>query len=679
MKRLLLFALLLAPLTAQAQSPQDIFQQALRLERSQGDLSGAIKLYLQVATDFGGDRALGAQALYRIGQAYEQLGETEAKGAYQQIVAEFGDQSETVAMAREALGRLAVPVTGLTRYGIEPELVDSLFGYGGSRFSSDGRLFVGTNWDTNALGYQTVGVPGVSYITPAFEDPARNASSASSPRFSPDNQKIGFVWWDGEEGTHWLHVYDLRTGETRVLFNNERRVGIEPGSGYAYFQIYDWTSDGSAILMETWTKPVTGTVEVIDAATGAPLREMSFDGTAVCLTGDRYVIANGRKAGRAVAVSLDLVSGSASELLAGAEESNVVACSDAGGLAVIQSELTGDSETSVHDLVEGRLGQRVSNVPGVLPDAAGLGLTADGTLHYYRQTGNRRLEAYPYSLETWTVSGPAERLTSGTGGVIGWAGESGAMAWNPSFFGSPVRIRSAEGTEWDIDVEGVLRYSPEGWTVAELSPDGSMLFALTDEIAGQGMLRLSTTDGTVIDTVAVTQGTPGLRGDEMLGGRRQDDDTMCIDVYTGIPASSEELVCFEDELSEVAWAYQSPDGAYLLAYAQGEGGRRYLRVSVETGEVKQILEDVRGRNPGWAPAGNQIFFTRDDRKRYRSDINGENVALILPRLQETRNILQFTWHPTQPFVMMDSIRRPNGDMAVPYRVGGLKALLTEDD
>lgn len=51
---------------------EDLFQQALRMERVSGNLEGAIQLYQQVVDT--GDRALGARALVRIAESYEKLG-----------------------------------------------------------------------------------------------------------------------------------------------------------------------------------------------------------------------------------------------------------------------------------------------------------------------------------------------------------------------------------------------------------------------------------------------------------------------------------------------------------------------------------------------------------------------------------------------------------------------------
>ena len=63
-----------------AQTPRSAdvqFKAAQHEEEVEGDLKGAIELYRTVAE--GGDRALAARALIRMGESYEKLGNVEAK------------------------------------------------------------------------------------------------------------------------------------------------------------------------------------------------------------------------------------------------------------------------------------------------------------------------------------------------------------------------------------------------------------------------------------------------------------------------------------------------------------------------------------------------------------------------------------------------------------------------
>src|SRR2546428_13361517 len=82
-----------------AQSGNDLFQQALVKERTEGNLPEAIKLYQTIVQKYGSDRKLAAKALFQMGQAYEKLGSAEARKAYERIAREFADQKEVAADA----------------------------------------------------------------------------------------------------------------------------------------------------------------------------------------------------------------------------------------------------------------------------------------------------------------------------------------------------------------------------------------------------------------------------------------------------------------------------------------------------------------------------------------------------------------------------------------------------
>src|SRR5438094_5058605 len=106
-----------------AQGGNDLFQQALVKERTDGNLPEAIKLYQTIVQKFGSDRKLAAKALFQIGQAYEKLGNAEARKAYERIARDFSDQKEVAADAGRRLAALSAPPISngpLTRLVMSP-------------------------------------------------------------------------------------------------------------------------------------------------------------------------------------------------------------------------------------------------------------------------------------------------------------------------------------------------------------------------------------------------------------------------------------------------------------------------------------------------------------------------------------------------------------------------------
>jgi Tol biopolymer transport system component len=89
-----------------AQSGHELFQQALSKERAEGKLQDAIALYQRIIDVAGTDHGLAARALLQLGRCYEALGNTEARAAYERLIARYPDQTELVAQARARLTAL---------------------------------------------------------------------------------------------------------------------------------------------------------------------------------------------------------------------------------------------------------------------------------------------------------------------------------------------------------------------------------------------------------------------------------------------------------------------------------------------------------------------------------------------------------------------------------------------
>ena len=103
---------------AHAQSGYELFQQALGKERSNGEIQEAIALYERIVAEDGGDRALAARALLRMGRAYETLGSPEARRVYQRVLLDYPGQREQVARLvwPDAAARLLGPLSRDGRY-----------------------------------------------------------------------------------------------------------------------------------------------------------------------------------------------------------------------------------------------------------------------------------------------------------------------------------------------------------------------------------------------------------------------------------------------------------------------------------------------------------------------------------------------------------------------------------
>jgi tetratricopeptide (TPR) repeat protein len=99
MKRVLR-CLLLALAAIAAETPQELFEQGLVKERSEGNLKEAIQLYERAAETAGKNRALAAKALIEAAECYRKMGDGESRKLFERVVKEYPEQKDAVAAAR---------------------------------------------------------------------------------------------------------------------------------------------------------------------------------------------------------------------------------------------------------------------------------------------------------------------------------------------------------------------------------------------------------------------------------------------------------------------------------------------------------------------------------------------------------------------------------------------------
>jgi hypothetical protein len=220
-----------------AQSGNDLFQQALVKERTEGNMAAAITLYQTIVEKHGTDRTLVAKALVQMGQCYEKLGRSDALKAYERVVREFADQADSAAQARDRLAALTRPGGPTNSSGVVvrqvwtgPE-VDLLGGP-----SLDGRYLSYVDWETGDLAIRDLSTGEKRRLTSGPP-----GEFAFYSRISPDGQKVAYVWVDKENPYHLrvTSINDVRNGvKPRVLFRNTP----------FYMTFGDWSPDGKYLL-----------------------------------------------------------------------------------------------------------------------------------------------------------------------------------------------------------------------------------------------------------------------------------------------------------------------------------------------------------------------------------------------------------------------------------------------
>src|SRR2546429_7934800 len=107
---IIITTLLFAASTLAQQNTREVFERARMLDESNQNLTEAIKLYGQVVSQANEQRPLAARAQFRIGILYERLGrKAEAQRAFQTVVNQYADQSDSVRRAQAKIVKSALP------------------------------------------------------------------------------------------------------------------------------------------------------------------------------------------------------------------------------------------------------------------------------------------------------------------------------------------------------------------------------------------------------------------------------------------------------------------------------------------------------------------------------------------------------------------------------------------
>ncbi|HDT12932.1 MAG TPA: tetratricopeptide repeat protein, partial [Candidatus Aminicenantes bacterium] len=99
----------------QQETASGLFEKAVYLEETKGDLQQAIEIYGRIIERFADNQPVAAKALYRMGLCHEKMGSQEAQKAYRSLIDRYPGQKEEVVLARARLAELSAGVLSAAR------------------------------------------------------------------------------------------------------------------------------------------------------------------------------------------------------------------------------------------------------------------------------------------------------------------------------------------------------------------------------------------------------------------------------------------------------------------------------------------------------------------------------------------------------------------------------------
>lgn len=560
----------LVGVTLSAQSLGVELQRVTQQATVTGDLHAAIEDYKKIVARAGADRAIAAQALVRMADCYQKLGDAEARKIYERIVREFPDRKEEVALASASLGGTAVPSAKGDRAVWTGSKVD-FFG----RVSPDGRFISYVDWNDGRLMLRDVVNNVDRALTPAYPNYSQQVEWSA---ISKDGKQIVYDW--------------LLEGRTEV------RIASIPATGFVeprrlstdYLTNFDWSSDGKWIAGVRPVPDDTTQIGLISVADGS-FRSLKSVDRSVSATGrirtslrispDGKYVAYDRPATqtsqqRDIFV-LDIDSGRDIPVVVSDSNDAVMAWSPDGSWLLFSSDRTGPVGLWGLAFANGK----PQGAPELLKPDIGpgfsLGLTASGALYSFKSIDTRDIAIAAIDLEAGTPL--AAPVTFRQGFIDG----AGNPRWSPDgqYLAYPVTcnhgclaIRSVATGQVRRVATNLINARATYW-----SPDGRSLLNVGTDVSGrQGLFKVDVASGEATAVILTRGLTPfaawSADGKKVYFNRRG------VFVERDLASGAERDVFQEDG---IRLGVLSPDGQYLAISRANESTRTASLVLVPVG------------------------------------------------------------------------------------------------
>ena len=226
-----------------SQDHKVLFEKAKFTMETKGDLQEAIKLFSKILEKYPNERKYAAQSQLYIGMCYEKLGLQEAQKAYQDVVANYPEQTEAVRLAREKLSVLQragippkeeKPEFTIKKIWIGPE-ADGL-----GKVSPDGQFIAFTDWTTGDLAVLDLTTGKKNRLTNKGNW-MKSQEFALFLTWSPDGKQIAYNWW-GANSYIDMRVIDAAGSKPPRTVHTMKN----PGSSGAF--VIGWTPDGKSVV-----------------------------------------------------------------------------------------------------------------------------------------------------------------------------------------------------------------------------------------------------------------------------------------------------------------------------------------------------------------------------------------------------------------------------------------------
>ncbi len=659
-------SLLFSNLTQQ-ESAKELFEKAVYLEETKGDLEKAITAYDRVVKEFPDERAIAAIAQLHIGLCYEKLGLKEAQKAFQNVIDKYPEQTESVKTAREKLSLLLKAKDVVEKKSEEFQTRQVWTGRevdGSGKISFDGKYLSFVDWSTGNLAMREMATEKKTLITKKGSYKIDAMEFAIYSVWSRDGKQLAYIWDNVGKGRVELYIVGLKNLESRLLYQTDfKRDWISP---------VDWSPDGKDILVFFTGEKRTcqlGLISVKDGSIRIIKTFPSIDPFPVAAQfspDGRYIVYEFPQEEFKREKNISVISSDGKDewpLIAHAANDNLLGWSPDGNWILFTSDRTGTWDAWIIQVMEGKPQKSPQLVKRGIGLINSLGFSQDGSFYYNVEGGRYNVFSAKIDPETGHILEMPKKDPlpyQGYNTYPGWSSDGKHLLYisarGPMKRQRVLCIYSLDsGSLREINLKqkfvhfGYPRWCPDGRSVllfAEHIQSGNGLFKV-DTQTGEATLLIQEKDS--IPWILHWWPVMALDGKSLFYDYENSSEEYyqirVRDLETG-----KEKVLLRHPPHDNNQLALSPDGKQLALILREEKDMRMVKVMpTEGGEPVELHRfELKGRNIvslDWSPDGRYIYFpkrTTDGWELWRVPAQGgeaENLKLKM------RNFINLNIHP----------------------------------